>query len=343
MKAMRSWRRGGRNPGLMSMRSAPACSTRRASSWRGCGSSAIEGLGHHGVEDVKIVRRNDQVHASLPDESGPDQLPFGLQGLQGVGQSLVPDDPPGGMAHKRQVGPGDVVRPPKGGAQQLAGHQQIRYQVRRTSGPALGHQGQALLSLLHDPERTGHRLFQGRGHLVWVALGSGPGELEIGLDILGLQPIKRRGHQAHPGQEIVPGKSGVLLRSLAPVLQLDHFHKQGQAQGGAMGRSGAAAGIRPGLGQGLQKRRIHIPPLVKVAPGSPATANFPGPCYCGPKSQPGQLFFQAESQTWPGNRHGRADKIVRRGPGFKGSTLRPEVPNVNFLTEKEMGRLISDY
>ena len=92
------------------------------------------------------------------------------------------------MVHKRQVGPGDVVRPAPGGAEQFAGHQQIRDQVKGASGPGLGHQGQALLRLLHDPEGTGHRLIQGRGHLVWVALGSGPGELEIGLDILGLQP-----------------------------------------------------------------------------------------------------------------------------------------------------------
>jgi hypothetical protein len=49
------------------------------------------------------------------------------------------------------------------------------------------------------------------------------------------------------------------------VLQLDHFRKQGQAQGGAVGRGGTAAGIRPGLGQGLQKRRIHVPPLVNVS------------------------------------------------------------------------------
>ena len=97
---------------------------------------------------------------------------------------LVPDGPPGVLAHERQVGPGDVVRPPKGGAQQLAGHQQIRYQVQGASGPGLGHQGQALLSLLHDPEGTGHRLFQGRGHLLGSPLGPGPGELEIGLDIL---------------------------------------------------------------------------------------------------------------------------------------------------------------
>jgi hypothetical protein len=31
-----------------------------------------------------------------------------------------------------------------------------------------------------------------------------------------------------------------------------------------VGRGGAAAGIRPGLGQGFQERRIHVPPLGKV-------------------------------------------------------------------------------
>ncbi len=45
-----------------------------------------------------------------------------------MGQILVPDSPSGVLGHKRQVGAGDVVRPPPGGAQQLAGHQQIRYQ-----------------------------------------------------------------------------------------------------------------------------------------------------------------------------------------------------------------------
>ena len=131
------------------------------------------------------------------------------------------------------------------------------------------------MSLLHDPEGTGHRLFQGRGHLLGVAAGAGLGELEIGLDILCLQPQERRGHQAHPGQEIAPGKSGVVLRALAPVLQLDHFRQQGQAQGGAVGRGGAAAGIRPGLGQGLQERRIHVPPLVKVGARFAGHGKFP--------------------------------------------------------------------
>ena len=106
-------------------------------------------------------------------------------------------------------------------------------------------------------------------------LGAGLGKLEIGLDILFLQPQERRGHQAHPRQEIAPGKSGVVLRPLAPVLQLDHFRQQGQAQGGAVGRGGAAAGIRPGLGQGFQERRIHVPPLGKVGARFAVTGDWP--------------------------------------------------------------------
>jgi hypothetical protein len=58
------------------------------------------------------------------------------------------------------------------------------------------------------------------------------------------------------------------------MLQLDHFSKQGQAQSGAVGRCSAAAGIRPGLGQGLQERRIHVPPLVNVCAGLAGHGKF---------------------------------------------------------------------
>ena len=59
------------------------------------------------------------------------------------------------------------------------------------------------------------------------------------------------------------------------MLQLDHFLKQGQAQGGAVGRGGAAAGIRPGLGQGFQESGIHVPPLVKVGARFAGHGKFP--------------------------------------------------------------------
>ncbi len=182
--------------------------------------------------------------------------------------------PPRVLLHEGQIGPGDVVRPPKRGAQQLAGHQQVRYEVRPAPGPTPAKQAQAFLGLLHDPQGAGHRLVEGRGQGVGVALGPGPGELKISLDILGLQPPEPRGHQSHLRQEITPERFGLSHRGAASLLQLDHFLEQSQAQGGAVGRGGATAWIRPGLGQGFQESRVHVPPSVKLGARSACHGKF---------------------------------------------------------------------
>ena len=299
------------------------------------GVEGVKRLGHRGVEDVEIVRGNDQGHACLLRSSARTCCNSASMADKVWVQILGPDGPPGVLAHERQVGPGDVVRPPKGGAQQLAGHQQVRYQVKRAPGPALGHQGQALLGLLHDPQGTGHRLFQGRGQRVGVALGSGPGELEIGLDILGLQPQERGGHEAHPGQEIAPGKSGISLRAPGVGAPVGPLSRAGPGPGRRCGPRRRRRRDQAGPGPGLSGKRNPCPSLGQSGrPVRRPRQISPVPAIVG-RSRDRVNYSLEKKPTWPGYRYGRADRIVRRCPGFKGSTSsqRPKRPdNFGLLT-----------
>ena len=167
-------------------------------------------------------------------------------------------------------------------------------------------------------------------------LGPGPGELEIGLDILFLQPQERRATRRTRARRSFQGNPGLLSGPWRRCSSWTTFDSRARPRAALW----AAAAPPPGSGRAWARACKNAEsmclPWSKWAPGSPAMANFPGPCYCGPKSKPGQLFFKQKSQPWPGNRHGRSGPDSSPLAWFQGFNLRnPEGPNIDFGLEQK--------